>query len=426
MLIVDKLLQQRHDEGNPIKVGMVGAGASAWMTGLHLMTPVKGIRLVAIANRTPERAGRLFKDAGAASIAEVNNQGELETAIARGTCAISGDPMLLCDSESIDVILDTTGAVELGAKLALRAIENRKHVVLGNTELDSTLGPILKVRADAAGVTITNTDGDEPGVAMNLVRYLRSIGLKPVATGNIKGMVDRYRTPETQRAFAAKYSMNPKIVTSFADGTKLAMEATVLANATGFKVGTRGMYGFPCEHVNEVIRRLPADQLLNGGLIDYALGAAPHTGAFVVVHEEHADKQLHLGYLKMGDGPFYVFYTPYHLPHLQVASTIARAALIGDATVAPLGAAVCRVATIAKKDLKAGEVLDGVGGFATYGVIENAQAFDAEGLLPMGLSEGGRVLRDLRKDEPIRRADVELPAGRLCDQLYDEQSRYFS
>jgi predicted homoserine dehydrogenase-like protein len=426
MLIVDKFLKQRHEEGNPIRVGMVGAGASAWMTALHLMTPVPGIRLVAVANRTLERAGRLFKDAGVSSVVDAKSHGDLEGAIAKGDCVITNDPTLLCDAEAIDVIVDTTGAVEFAAKLALRAIENRKHVVLGNTELDSTLGPILKVRADAAGVTLTNTDGDEPGVAMNLVRYLRSIGVKTVASGNIKGMVDRYRTPETQRAFAAKYSMHPKIVTSFADGTKLAMESTVLANATGFKVGKRGMYGFRCEHVSEIAKRLPMEQLLDGGLIDYALGAAPHTGAFVVVHEEHPDKKLHLSYLKMGEGPFYVFYTPYHLPHLQIASTIARAALIDDATVAPIGRPVCRVATIAKKDLKAGEFLDGVGGFACYGVIENAGTFDADDLLPMGLSEGGRIVRDIRKDEPIRRADVELPEGRLCDQLYDEQNRYFS
>jgi len=425
MFIVDELLQQRHREGNPIKVGLVGAGASARMIALHLVTPVDGMRLVAIANRTLANAGRLCKDMGVASV-EVATASALEGAIARGTCAVTNNAALLCETGVIDIIVDATGAVEFGADLAMRAIQNRKHLVFVNTELDSTLGPILKVSADAAGVTVTNTDGDEPGVAMNLVRYLKSIGLKPVATGNLKGMVDLYRTPDTQRDFAAKYSMNPKIVASFADGTKLAMEATVLANATGFRVGKRGMYGFPCSHVNEIIKHLPMDQLLDGGLVDYALGAAPHTGAFVVVHEEHPIRKSHLGYFKMGEGPLYVFYTPYHLPHLQIAATIARAALLGDATVSPIAGPVCSVAAVAKKDLKAGEVLDGVGGFATYGVIENAGIFNAEDLLPMGLSEGGRVTRDIRKDEPIKCTDVELPKGRLCDRLYAEQKRHFS
>jgi predicted homoserine dehydrogenase-like protein len=426
MNIVDELLQQRREEGNPIRVGLVGAGASAKMIALHLMTPIDGIRLGAIANRTLANIGPVYKDGGVTSFTEVTIAAALDDAIARGTYAATDNATLLCEADKIDIIVDATGAMEFGAELAMRAIQNRKHLVLVNTELDSTLGPVLKMHADAAGVTITNTDGDEPGVAMNLVRYLKSIGLKPVATGNLKGMVDLYRTPETQRDFAAKYSMNPKVVTSFADGTKLSMESAVLANATGFKVGKRGMYGFPCDHVNEIINQLPMDQLLAGGLVDYALGAAPHTGAFVVVHEVHPIRQSHLGYFKMGEGPLYVFYTPYHLPHLQIAGTIARAVLQGDATVSPIAGPVCSVAAVAKKDLEAGEVLDGVGGFATYGSIENTGTFNAEALLPMGLSEGGRVIRDIRKDEPIRCADVELPEGRFCDRLYAEQSRHFS
>jgi len=425
MLIVDELLRQRHEAGKPISVGLVGAGAAARMVAFHLTKPVDGIRLAAIANRTLANATRLCKDLGVVAV-EARTRTALEDAIARGTCAISDNAKLLCEAGAIDVIVDATGAVEFGADLALSAIQNGKHVVFLNTELDSTLGPILKVRADKAGVTVTNTDGDEPGVAMNLVRYVKSIGLKPVAAGNIKGMVDLYRNPETQRDFAAKYSMNPQIVASFADGTKLSMESAVIANATGFKVGKRGMYGERCGHVNEVINHLPMNQLLDGGLVDYALGAAPHTGAFVVVHEEHPVRKSHLGYFKMGDGPLYVFYTPYHLPHLQIASTIARAALLGDPTVAPIAGPVCSVATVAKKDLKAGDELDGVGGFASYGVIENTGAFEAEDLLPMGLSLGGRVRKDIRKDEPIKFSDVELPAGRLCDRLYAEQKRHFS
>ncbi|MFN8487874.1 MAG: hypothetical protein U0350_09800 [Caldilineaceae bacterium] len=419
-------MQKRFDQGNPIKVALVGAGASARMIAVQLLTPVKGIRLVAIADRTLANAQQAYHDGGVTSTEVVTTVSGLEQAIARGTDTITDNATLLCEANSVDLIIDATGVVEFGAKLAIAAIKQRKHVVLVNTELDSTLGPILKVRAEQAGVTVTNVDGDEPGVAMTLLRYLKSIGLRPVAAGNLKGMVDPYRTPETQRNFAAKYGMNPKIVTSFADGTKLAMESTVLANATGFHVAKRGMYGIRCEHVNEIIKSLPLDQLLAGGIVDYALGAAPHTGAFVVVYEEHPIKQANLGYFKMGDGPLYVFYTPYHLPHIQIASTIGRAVLLGDATVTPLGAPLCKVAAIAKKDLKAGEVLDGVGGFAAYGVIENTKVFNAEGLLPMGLTEGCRVLREIGKDEPICWSDVAFPEGRFCDELYREQSQYFS
>src|SRR5262249_12588078 len=178
---------------------------------------------------------------------------------------------------------------------------NGKHVVMVNAELDSLLGPILKTKADSAGVVVTNTDGDEPGVAMTLFRYLRSLGLRPVAAGNIKGMVDYYRTPETQRAFAEKYDQDARKVTSFADATKLSMETTVLANATGFHAGRRGMYGPACQNVTEMAGLLPGDQMLATGLVDYALGAAPHTGAFVVVHEESPLKKAQLAYYKLGD-----------------------------------------------------------------------------------------------------------------------------
>jgi predicted homoserine dehydrogenase-like protein len=170
---------------------------------------------------------------------------------------------------------------------------------------------------------------------------------------------------------------------------------------------------------------LAIDQLLNGGLVDYALGAAPHTGAFVVVYEDDPIKMQHLNYFKMGDGPLYVFYTPYHLPHIQIVSTIFRAVILKDPTVAPLGAPICKVGAVAKKDLIAGEILDGVGGFAAYGVIENADVFDAEELLPMGLSDGCRVTRNIRRNEPICFSDVEIPDGRFCDALYLEQKQYF-
>jgi len=426
MIAMDELLRQRDEQGEPINVAFVGGGAAARMIALQFLTPIKGIRLVAVGNRTLVNAGKVYKEAGVESISIVKKPSELENAIAKGEYSITDNPMLLCEASNIDVIVDITGTVEFGAKLAMHAIQHHKHLVLVNSELDSTLGPVLKMHADRADVIITNADGDEPGVAMTLLRYLKSIGLKPVAAGNLKGMVDHYRTPETQRNFAAKYTMNPNIVTSFADGTKLAMEAAVIANGTGFKVGKRGMYGIPCAHVKEIVKDLPVNKLLNGGLVDYALGAEPHTGAFVIVHEEHPIKQKHLSYLKMGEGPLYVFYTPFHLPHIQIASTVARAVLLRDATIAPLGPPVCDVAAVAKKDLKGGELLDGVGGFASYGVVENSDIFNDEELLPMGLSEGCRLIRDIQKDEPIKYTDVELPEGRFCDKLRAEQNSSFT
>jgi predicted homoserine dehydrogenase-like protein len=316
--------------------------------------------------------------------------------------------------------------VEFGAAVALESIAHGKHTVIVNAELDSTLGPILKTKADAAGVVLTNTDGDEPGVAMTLFRYLQTLGLTPVAAGNIKGMVDYYRNPDTQRAFAERTGQDAWKVTSFADATKLSMETTVLANATGFHVSKRGMNGPACADVKEVGKLLPASDMLDGGIVDYALGAAPHTGAFVVIHEDNPLKQTQLGYYKMGDGPFYVFYTPYHLPHLQIASTIGRAVCFNDPTVAPLGAPRCEVVAVAKRDLKAGERIDGIGGFTVYGLIDNTTTARAMGALPMGLAEGAVLTRDLKRDAVITTADVTMPTERLSDRLWAEQQERFA
>ena len=238
------------------------------------------------------------------------------------------------------------------ARVVLQAFDHGKHVVLVNAELDSLLGPILKTKADQAGVVLTHTDGDEPGVAMTLLRYLRSLGLRPWPPATSRAWSTTTGTPTRSAPSPRRTIRTPKKVTSFADATKLSMETTVLANATGFQVGRRGMYGPACGHVREMAQLLPADQMLATGLVDYALGAAPHTGAFVDRPRGSPLKQVQLAYYKMGDGPFYVFYTPYHLPHIQIASTIGRAAIHRDATVAPLAGPVCEVVTVAKRDLQ--------------------------------------------------------------------------
>ena len=419
---IDVPLQERESKGRPIRVGMVGAGATGRAISLQLGTPVPGMRLVAIANRTPAHGERAFREGGVTEWAHASSPRAAEAAIARGVPVLTDDPSVLTACDAIDVLLEVTGTVEPAARVVLDSFHHGKHVVLVNCELDSLLGPILKAKADQAGVVLTNTDGDEPGVAMTLLRYLRSVGLRTVAAGNIKGMVDHYRTPETQQGFAAKYDQDVRKVTSFADATKLSMETTVLANATGFHVGRRGMYGPACKYVRELSNLLPADQMLATGLVDYSVGAAPHTGAWVIVHEEEPLKRFQLTYYRLGDGPFFVFYTPFHLPYLQIASTIARAVIDRDPTVAPMGGPICEVLTVAKRDLKAGERLDGVGGFCTYGLIDNVAAAREMAALPISLSEGCVLRRDIAKDDAISFEDVDLSPAGVVDTLWQEQT----
>jgi predicted homoserine dehydrogenase-like protein len=299
-------------------------------------------------------------------------------------------------------------------------------VILMNAEVDSSVGPILKVHADRHGVVYTYTDGDEPGVAMNLFRFVDSIGYQPVMMGQIKGFLNRYRNPETQREFAEKHKQKPAMVASFADGSKLAIESTIMGNATGFGPAVRGMHGHQCAHVKDLLNHFSVDDFASGGLVEFVLGAEPHTGAFVIGYNDHPIKREYMQYFKFGPGPLYVFYTPYHLPHLQLPHSVARAVLFEDPTLTPRGAPVCEALTVAKRDLRAGEVLDGMGGFTCYGMIDSHETSAREGYLPMALSVGCRLARDVQKDTPVRYSDVILPQGRICDRLRADQDANFS
>jgi predicted homoserine dehydrogenase-like protein len=420
MVILDRKLDECARAGEPVNVALVGSGFMGRAVARRLRSTT-GVRLVAIANRTLSSAEVALADAGERSPVRVGDAAEVDAAVAASGTAVTADASAVCRAGCVDVVIEATGAVEHGASVALEAIRNGKHIVLMNMALDATLGPLLQSYAEGSGVVFTQTDGDEPGVAMNLLRLVRSLGCRPVAAGNVKGFYDPYRNPETQRDFAASVGQDAQMIASFADGTKLALEATVLANATGFGVGRRGMFGHRCDHVRDLASLLDPELLLASPLVDYTLGAEPGSGVFVVAYEEDPAAARYLRYFKLGDGPLYVFYTPFHLPHLEVALTAARAALCGDAAVAPSGGPVCEAITVAKRDLRAGDVLDGLGGFTAYSLIENADTSIREGLLPIGLSDGQRLVRDVARDEPIAFADVEPRKPTLSDALYQEQ-----
>lgn len=429
MILVDSALRRRQREGNPVRVAMVGAGFMGRGIALQILTRVPGLRLVAIANRTLDAARRAYTEAGAETIRAVDTLADLEDAVRRLEFAITEDPLLPCRAPSIEVIIEATGAVESGAHTVLEAIQHRKHVVLMNAELDTTVGPIMKVYADRAGVVLTNADGDQPGVILNLYRFVKGIGVRPVLCGNIKGLHDPYRNPTTQKEFARQWGQRPHVVTSFADGSKISFEQAVVANATGMRVARRGMLGptvLPNTPIQEAVDRYPQDVLLGGtGIVDYIVGAAPSPGVFVLGAHDHPQQQHYLGLYKLGAGPLYCFYTPYHLCHFEVPNTVARAALFHDAAVAPLGPPMVDVVATAKRDLREGEVLDGIGWYMTYGQAENADVVRRERLLPMGLAEGCRLTTDVAKDEVLTYDDVVVPDGRLCDRLRAEQEAVF-
>lgn len=429
MIIVDKELAIREREGRPVRVGMIGAGFMAKGIALQFLHVVKGMKLVAISNRHVEEARRAYREAGVEQIQVVETVAQLESSIAKGQYAVTEDPILICQAENIDAIIEVTGAVEFGAHVVMKAIEHHKHVIMMNAELDGTIGPMLKVYADKAGVLLTDADGDQPGVQMNLYRFVKGIGVRPVLCGNIKGLHDPYRNPTTQEEFARRWGMKPPMVTSFADGTKISFEQAIVANATGMRVAKRGMYGPTVPvgtPIQEVARQYPLERLLEGpGVVDYVVGAHPAPGVFVLGVHDHPTQRHYLQLYKLGEGPLYCFYTPYHLCHFEVHNSVARAVLFQDATLTPSGPPRVEVVATAKKDLKEGEVLDGVGWYMTYGLCENSDVTRTQRLLPMGLAEGCRLKRNIPRDQVLTYDDVVVPEGRLCDKIRAEQDGYF-
>ncbi len=430
MIIVDTALKRRQEAGNPVRVAMVGAGFMGRGIALQIANHVPGMELVAIANRTMDAALRAYREAGQNDVETVDSVAALERSIGKGRYAVIEDASLLCRAEGIDAIIEVTGAVEYGAQVVLEAIEHGKHVILMNAELDGTVGPILKQRADAAGVVYTNADGDQPGVIMNLYRFVKGIGVRPVLCGNIKGLQDPYRNPTTQAEFARTWKQKPHMVTSFADGTKISFEQAIVANATGMRVAKRGMHGPTVASgtpIKEAVGWYPLEDLEQGsGIVDYVVGAEPGPGVFVLGMHDHPIQQHYLNLYKLGAGPLYCFYTPYHLCHFEVPMTVARAVLFQDAAIAPIAGPLVDVVATAKIDLKAGQVLDGMGYYMTYGQAENSDVVAREGLLPIGLAEGCRLKRDIPKDRVLSYQDVEVPEGRLCDRLREEQALCFA
>lgn len=423
MLIVDTALKRREAEGRPIRVGMIGAGFMGRGLANQILNSVPGMRLAAVSNRSIEGARRAYVEHGRPEPLLASREGQLEDAIRAGKPVVTEDADLIIDSDHIDCVVDVTGAVEFGARITLRAIERRKHMVTMNAELDATVGPILKSYADKAGIVLTGCDGDQPGVQMNLYRFVKGLGLTPLVCGNIKGLQDEHRNPTTQKGFAEKWGQNPYMVTSFADGTKISFEQAIVANATGMTVQKRGMVGREhAGHVDELTRAYDVHELKRlGGVVDYVVKSLPSPGVFVLATHEDPKQRHYLNLYKLGEGPLYSFYTPYHLCHFEVPHSVARAVLFGDAVIQPIDGPRVEVIATSKIPLMAGDVIDELGGYRSYGVAEAYPVARRERLLPMGLAEGCRLKRNVAADQALTYDDVELPAGRLADRLRAEQ-----
>lgn len=426
MVILDTALREREAAGRPIRVALVGSGFMGQGLTNQIVNSIPGMRVVAISNRTAQRAADVWAYAGCEPVA-VSTQDELEDAIRHGRAAYTDDPFLLTRSDQVDVICELTGAVEFATHVLLDAFAHGKDVVLMNAEIDATIGPILQVYADRAGVILSACEGDEPGTQLTLYRWVKGLGLEPRVIGNVKGLQDPYRNPTTQQGFAERWGQSASMVTSFADGSKISFEQAIVANATGFTVLERGM-SRGLEYRDDVMtigRIYDVDRVRElGGIVDYVVGT-PLTKVYVLA--EHPDpKQRHyLELYKMGEGPLYSFFVPYHLVHFEVPNAIGRVVCFRDSVARPIAGPVVEVCAVAKRDLKAGEALDDYGEYMTYGEAVAVDEMSSGRYLPEGLVAGCVLRRDIAQDAVITYEDVDLPPGRRADALRAEQYERF-
>ena len=429
MIIVDTRLKEREESGQPIGVCLYGAGFVGRALTRQIIRFVPGMTVSVICNRTLDHARKAFLEAGVAAedIIEAESAEAINQGVESGKYCVTQNVEAAAAAGLVDVVLEVTGQIEYGALACMAAKNNGKHVILVNAELDATIGPVLKHYADRAGVIISGCDGDQPGALLNLHRFVAGLGMKPLICGNIKGLQDHYRTPETQAGFARQWGQNAKMVTSFADGTKISCEQAIVANATGMKVARRGMIGLHHQgHVDEMLEMYDYDAIREmGGIVDYVVGARPGPGVFVFAEAREKEQAVYLEYCKMGQGPVYSFYTPYHIPFFEIPISAARAVLLGDAVIAPRAGPLVEVVAMAKCDLKAGERLDGLGGFHAYGQCENHDTARREGLLPIGLGEGCLLLRDVPKDAVLKCSDVALREESIATRLWRESQELF-
>ena len=401
-----------------IKTGVIGCGSMG--RGLIYQSSVTpGVECVAVADRELGRC-TLFLERLGMPFAVVGDVEEMTRAVERGQVAVTDQGRLINDCGAIDAVIEATSSISDGGRHATQALNQGKHLILMNSEIDLIFGPYLARLAEERGLVYTSCDGDQYGVLKHLIDELSSWGFELVMAGNIKGFLDRYANPTSIIPEADKRKLDYRMCTSYTDGTKLNIEMAIIANAYGLRTTVPGMHGPRAAHVSEVFEKLDLDSLWQNRapFVDYLLGAEPGGGVFAIGYCEHPYQREMLAYYKMGTGPYYLFYRPYHLCHIEALAAMVEAIRAGRSILQPVFGFRTDVYAYAKKDLKEGEVLDGIGGYACYGLIENCPEPLIHTGLPICLTDDVVLRREIEKDEPIRLADVSFEPDRFDHALY--------
>ncbi len=406
-------LEQREAAGNPVRVGLIGAG----QMGTDVVATskmMKGLRVVVAADLDLERAVASYKIAqidGEVTIAETPEQAD--DAVAAGKLVATRDYRVVAGMKNIDVMLEATGAPEIGARSALLSARSGQDLAMMNVETDITVGPILHWYAQQKGTLYALAAGDEPAACKELYDLAVSMGFTVVAAGKGKNNpLDRHASPNDPAAQkeAARRGLSPNMLIEFVDGSKTMIEMAAVSNATGLIPDVRGMHGPQTDrdHLNQTFALKEDGGVLNKmGVVDYGIGrVAP--GVFLIIRTDHPRLREALILRDMGNGPYYTLFRPFHLCSIEVPLTCAMLAIRKKSNMFPLNRLVSEVFAVAKRDLLPGDTLDAIGGTTYYSLIDTYENAKAECLLPIGLAKGAKLIRPVKMDAPITCKDVEI------------------
>ncbi|MBP2076112.1 NAD(P)H-dependent oxidoreductase [Oceanobacillus polygoni] len=410
-------LQLRERENNPIKVGVIGAG----QMGFGLITQISripGMIVGGVSDVNVERAQKAVDYYQSQENKKVNT-------------LVSTDYREVIQSSNVEVVVDATGVPEVGANISLEALNSRKHLVLLNVEVDITIGSYMNSLFKNAGLVYSGSAGDEPAAIVELYEFAKTMGMEVVVAG--KGKNNALKTtanPDTAAAEAKAKNMSPHMLAAFQDGTKTMAEMNLLSNAIGLVPDKVGMHGVDA-NLDDVAQKLDLKEnggVLNSlGVVEYVNGLAP--GVFVIVKSDLEPVDEELRYLLKVDkshGNHYTLYRPYHLASLETPVTIAKAVLQHDTSIHPLGAPISETVTVAKRDIKAGENLDGIGGYSIRGILETHQDMETNGHIPIGLISGKVVAKkDIKEGQFLTHDDVELDPSTTVWKLRALQDHMF-
>ncbi|SNT07588.1 Predicted homoserine dehydrogenase, contains C-terminal SAF domain [Noviherbaspirillum humi] len=438
-------LRLRAEQGKPLRVGLIGAGKFGSMY-LSQVPRTPGIHLVGIADLQPERARQSLRQVGWPD--DRFSARTLDDAANSGATAIIEDSQALIASPHVEIIIDATGSPSAGIAHVLACCRHGKHVVMVNVEADALAGPLLKRRADEAGIVYSLAYGDQPALICEMVDWARAAGFEIIAAGKGTKYLPAYHasTPETvwqhyglSSEDARRGGMNAQMFNSFLDGTKSAIEMAAVANATGLHAPS-GL-AFPAVGVDDLARVLKPKE--EGGVLS-------RRGQVEVISSLETDgspvfRDLRWGvYVTFAGGGEYVercfreyglvtdpsgryssMYKPFHLIGLELGISVASIGLRGEAT----GAPVCwqgDVVATAKRDLAEGETLDGEGGFTVYGKLLPAAESLALGGLPLGLAHGVKLKRALKAGATVGWDDVDFDAAAPTVRFRREMESVFA